>query len=267
MLASAGDFDRIDLAPFAQCPLGGLRFEIVPSLKNISSYYQSPEFPEAALLAEHVSDLIEVIRQKFARKIQRQRLAETEFPLVGNVDVFLLIVDVIGQFIVELFQIGKFSMLIDLARPPAEDRPILTEASAHCDEFESFEYFLKADGHGSAFSSNGNVDFRKPLFQRLRRLEQGDQSALAYRLDHQTIAVTVHHGLIARQFELHGNSDRLVAAIAEQSDVSMHCHSGARRNLPETYARMRPTERGLSFGRMVRRVPVKWPGPPRPSGR
>src|ERR1700726_5225190 len=71
---------------------------------------------------------------------------------------------------------------------------------------------------------HGIADFRKILFQRLHRLEQGDQSALAHGLDHQTIAVTVHDRCIARQFELHGNSDRLVAAIAEQSDVPLLRH-------------------------------------------
>src|SRR6202035_5529380 len=70
MLASACDLDRIDLAPFAQCPLGGLRFEIVPSLKDLSSYYQGPEFPVAAFLAEHVSDLVEVTGQNFTCNIQ-----------------------------------------------------------------------------------------------------------------------------------------------------------------------------------------------------
>jgi hypothetical protein len=59
------------------------------------------------------------------------------------------------------------------------------------------------------------VDFGKVLRQRFHRLEQGDQSAFAHRLDHQTIAVTVHDRFIARQFELHGNSDRLVAAVAK----------------------------------------------------
>jgi hypothetical protein len=58
-------------------------------------------------------------------------------------------------------------------------------------------------------------DFRKTLFQRLHRFEQGGQSALTHRLDGQTTAVAVHDRLVARKFELHGDTDRLVAAVAE----------------------------------------------------
>lgn len=59
----------------------------------------------------------------------------------------------------------------------------------------------------------GIVDFRKTLFQRLHRFEQGDQSALTHRLDHQTIAVAVHDRFIARQLELHGNANRLIGPL------------------------------------------------------
>ena len=44
---------------------------------------------------------------------------------------------------------------------------------------------------------------------------QDDKSALADRLDHQTIAVTVHDCLVARQLELYRNTNGLVAAIAK----------------------------------------------------
>jgi hypothetical protein len=59
------------------------------------------------------------------------------------------------------------------------------------------------------------VDRGKILFQRLHRLEQGGKAALAHGLDHLTVAVTVHDRLIARQLELQGNTNRLVAAIAK----------------------------------------------------
>jgi hypothetical protein len=59
------------------------------------------------------------------------------------------------------------------------------------------------------------VDFRKALFQRLHRLEQGDQPALVHGLDYQTVAIAVDDRFIARQFELHGNTERLVTAISE----------------------------------------------------
>jgi hypothetical protein len=57
------------------------------------------------------------------------------------------------------------------------------------------------------------VDVRKTLFQRLHRFELGNQSALAQRLNHQTIAVTVHDRLIARQFELSGFASHETAPI------------------------------------------------------
>ena len=37
---SAGDFDRIELAPFAQCSFRGFRFEIVPAIEGLSSRQQ-----------------------------------------------------------------------------------------------------------------------------------------------------------------------------------------------------------------------------------
>jgi hypothetical protein len=57
------------------------------------------------------------------------------------------------------------------------------------------------------FSSSGFIISSRAINPRLRRL------------DHQAIAVTVHDRFIARQLELHGNTDRLVAAIAEQTHV------------------------------------------------
>jgi hypothetical protein len=40
-------------------------------------------------------------------------------------------------------------------------------------------------------------------------------AALAHGLDHQTVAVPVHDRFVARQLKLHGNANRLVAAIAK----------------------------------------------------
>jgi hypothetical protein len=59
------------------------------------------------------------------------------------------------------------------------------------------------------------LDFRQVFVERLHGLEQGEQSAFAYRFDHKTIAVTVHDRFIARQFEFNGNPDRLVTAVSE----------------------------------------------------
>jgi hypothetical protein len=60
----------------------------------------------------------------------------------------------------------------------------------------------------------------KAVFQRLHRFEQGDQSALTHRLDHQTIAVAVHDRFVARQFELHGNTDPEVGDVAGEVALS-----------------------------------------------
>jgi hypothetical protein len=82
-IESAGDFDRIELAQFVQGSFRGSRFEIVPAIEGVSSDQQGAKLLIGATLAEHVSVLIEVIRQNFAREIQRQRLAETELLLSG----------------------------------------------------------------------------------------------------------------------------------------------------------------------------------------
>src|SRR5260370_1823037 len=142
-----GELYRIELAPFAQGSLRGFRFEIVPALEHVSSYDQGPEFLVGASFAEGISDLIEVIRQKFARKVQRQRLAESELPFAGDCNVFLIILDIIRQLIIEFFEVGKFRVEVDLARPPAQVG--LMQAGGAVNEFECEEYFLKAGGHPS----------------------------------------------------------------------------------------------------------------------
>src|SRR6266851_3239183 len=143
---SGGDFDRIELAPFAQCAFRGFRFEIVPAIEGVSSRQQGSKLPVGTTLAEHVSDLIEIIRQKFASKVQRQRLAETELSFVGDRDVVLAILDVIRKLIVQLVQIGEFGAAINLARPPAQDR-LMQAGAAASNEVEREENFLKAGGH------------------------------------------------------------------------------------------------------------------------
>jgi hypothetical protein len=57
------------------------------------------------------------------------------------------------------------------------------------------------------------LDLGKILPQRVHRLEQSDQPASAHRLDYQTVAGTVNDRFVARQCELDGNTDRLVAAL------------------------------------------------------
>lgn len=78
----------------------GFDFELVPSIEDVPSRHQGAKLPVGAALAEHISDLIKIVRQEFARKIQYQRLAEVKLPPVGNGDVFLFILDVVQQFVV-----------------------------------------------------------------------------------------------------------------------------------------------------------------------
>jgi len=123
-----GDFYRIDLAPFAQDLFCRFRFEFVPLLKGVSSYQQRTKFRVGLSLAENISDLIEVARQKFACKLQRQRFAEAELSFVRDCEVFLIIFDVIGQFIIQFIEVGKFGVQINLAGPPAQDGQLFAEA-------------------------------------------------------------------------------------------------------------------------------------------
>src|SRR5438876_10927857 len=88
---SIGNFYRVEFAPFAQRLFRGVRFEIVPALKGVSARQQGSKFLVGASLAEHVSNLIKVVWQKFACKIQHQLLAETELSSVGDRNVFLII--------------------------------------------------------------------------------------------------------------------------------------------------------------------------------
>src|ERR1700694_3438301 len=94
--------------------------------------------------------VIEVASQKLARKIQRQRLAETKFAFVGDRSVFFFILDVIGHFIIhftgQFIQLGTFGTPMDLARPPAHEGLMIAEVAAS-DEFEREEYVRKAGRH------------------------------------------------------------------------------------------------------------------------
>src|SRR5260370_32923624 len=79
---SVYDLYRVELAPFAQRLFCGFRFEIIPALEDVSSYHQSSKFPVGASFAEDVSDLIEIVRQKLARKVQHHRLAAAQLSFV-----------------------------------------------------------------------------------------------------------------------------------------------------------------------------------------
>jgi hypothetical protein len=56
-------------------------------------------------------------------------------PFVRDRNVVLIILDVIGQLIIQLVQAGIFGTPIDLARPPAQDGLMLAKGAAHSNEF------------------------------------------------------------------------------------------------------------------------------------
>jgi hypothetical protein len=79
--------------------------------------------------------------------IPLQRLTQAELEFVGNCNVFLIIVDVIGQLVIQFGHVGKFGVPVDLAGPPAEKGQMFAEATAHPDEFKGLEYVFEAGGH------------------------------------------------------------------------------------------------------------------------
>jgi hypothetical protein len=118
-----------------------------------NSYHRSSTFlrvTRAAKLlvgaapAEHIPDLIKIVRQEFAGEIHYQRLAEVKVPLAGDRDVFLLVLDVVRYLLVEFVQ--GIGAPIDLARPPAQEGLVRADAGA-ADEFEREFYVRKAGRH------------------------------------------------------------------------------------------------------------------------
>jgi hypothetical protein len=85
----------VELAPIAQRSFGGFRFKVIPAIESTSSCQQGAEFRVGTFFAEYVSNLIVIVWQKFADKIQHRRLAEVELPLVWDRYVFFIILDVI----------------------------------------------------------------------------------------------------------------------------------------------------------------------------
>jgi hypothetical protein len=67
------------------------------------------------------------------------------------------------------------------------------------------------------------------------RFEKGKKPALTQWLDHEPVAVAKHGRFIARQFEFHGDADRLVAAVPEQSDASLLGHLVPLRVMPDQH--------------------------------
>ena len=100
----------VEFAPGAQRSFRRLRFELVPAINVVSSRQPGAKFPVGARLAEDVPNLVEVARQIFARKVQHKRLAEAELSFVGDRYIFIVILDVVRQLIIQFVHVGKFEL-------------------------------------------------------------------------------------------------------------------------------------------------------------
>ncbi len=61
--------------------------------------------------------------------------------------------------------------------------------------------------------------------------KEGEQGARLHGLNDQSVSLLAHDGLIAWQFELAGNPQRLVATVLEQADMAFGEHKGVLRCL------------------------------------
>lgn len=133
---SADDFDRMQRAPVAQRLLRGFRFEGVPAIDRAASGEQGLEFGVGAALAEEIADVVEIVRQELAGKVEHHRFAEPEFALVRERDVFLLIVDIVRQLVVHLLVIQKIGLIVYFTGPLADEGEKFTDAAARIGELE-----------------------------------------------------------------------------------------------------------------------------------
>ena len=136
----------MSLAPQAQRRLLGIRLELVPLIERAAPRQQSLEAGVGAPPAEKLPDLVKIAGQKFVNEVERERFAEVEIPLVGYPQKFLGIVDVIGQGIKV---VGELGMADDLARLLAKKSLMLAVARSG-DKLEGFQQVLEADRHRDA---------------------------------------------------------------------------------------------------------------------
>ena len=97
------------------------------------------EFGVGTPTAEKLPNVIEVARQEFTGEVQRERLPEIELPLVRYLEEFLVVVDVIRQYIQIVAELG---MPIELAGLLAQ-KGLMLVLAARADEFERFLYVLQ----------------------------------------------------------------------------------------------------------------------------
>ena len=163
MPTSVAELYRIELAPLPQRAILGFRLEIVPPIEHAPVLQQIPESGVGAAPAENLPNLVEVVGQKFAGEVQRQRLAEIELPLVGDPEVFVVVLDAVRQFLDIIQELG---MPMDLARLLAQKGLVLAHAVA-ADELEGQHDVLEADRHWRsprcAFASRKAMSWLKIL--------------------------------------------------------------------------------------------------------
>src|SRR6266567_1078501 len=117
----------------------------MPAVNRVSSRQQISEFRVRPPLAEDVSNLVEVVRQAFARKVEHKWLAETKIALVGNRDVLLVVFNVVGEFVFLLA--GKFNVHVNLTSRLAHNGLVLAEDALKGDKLQRVDQFGKAHGH------------------------------------------------------------------------------------------------------------------------
>ena len=145
---SADNFDRMQRAPVAQRLLRDSRFEGVPVIDRTSSGEQGLEFRVGAPPAEEIADVVEIVRQELASKIQHQRLAQPELTFVRERDVFLLVVDVVRQFVVHLCCVWKIGLIVDCPGPLANEGEKFSHVAAGVGELEGLANVPDTHWHG-----------------------------------------------------------------------------------------------------------------------
>jgi len=112
----------------------------------IEALLQAIAARDAASYAETFKRLVDLCgrRSTLSRRQELlKRLAEADLTFVGERDIFLFILDVFRQIVI---QVGKVGVVIDLTRSPAQKGSMFVEA-ARAGEIERGAYVLKADRH------------------------------------------------------------------------------------------------------------------------
>src|SRR5215472_3192394 len=117
----------MNFAPFAQGLLGGPGFEIVPLVERAPPRQQVLKGRIGTSPAEDAPDLVEIVRQEFARKVEHERLAEIELSLIGNDNIVVAVFKIIRQRLL-IVLVQSLRMFIDLPGPPTNEGLMLAHA-------------------------------------------------------------------------------------------------------------------------------------------